>query len=357
MSVQTPVGRDPSGMAEPLSAADRSSLAAEQGPVTMGVGGLLVFEAGPGLEHARVRERVEQRLHLIPRYRQRLQSPAPAVTNPVWVDDDQFDLGWHVRRAALPAPGGPAELAELVGHELSRRLDRARPLWELTVIEGVAGGERGALLAKMHHALVDGVAAVDIGTVLLDPSEEPLDLPAPDGPWEARPYDRARHLARLSLEPMVRGQRLLAEGAQRALAATDPRRAAAEMRRATDLVTELARTRPQAPMTPLNRSIGPNRRYAIDARPGPEADGDLQPRQVGLRLLRQPRPVRRRAGADRRLRRRQLHRRHEGLVHGARLLARERRAGARRAPTPTTAWTPSAIAQPARMSATKCSPP
>jgi diacylglycerol O-acyltransferase / wax synthase len=174
-------------MAEPLSAADRSSLAAEHGPVTMGVGGLLVFEAGPGLEHARVRERVEQRLHLIPRYRQRLQSPAPAVTNPVWVDDDQFDLGWHVRRAALPAPGGPGELAELVGHELSRRLDRARPLWELTVIEAVAGGERCALLAKMHHALVDGVAAVDIGTVLLDPTEEPLDLPAPDGPWRRGP--------------------------------------------------------------------------------------------------------------------------------------------------------------------------
>jgi diacylglycerol O-acyltransferase / wax synthase len=249
-------------MAEPLSPADRSSLAAEQGPVTMGVGGALVFEAGPGLEHARVLERVEQRLHLIPRYRQRLQSAAPGVTNPVWIDDDQFDLGWHVRRAALPAPGGPDELAELVGQELSRRLDRSRPLWELTVVEGLAGAERGALLAKMHHALVDGVAAVDIGTVLLDLTPEPLDLPMPEGPWEARPYDRARDLARLSLEPFMRGQRLLAGGAQRALAATDPRRAAADLRRATDLVAELARTRPQAPMTPLNRSIGPNRRYA-----------------------------------------------------------------------------------------------
>jgi diacylglycerol O-acyltransferase len=249
-------------MAEPLSPADRSSLAAEQGPVTMALGGALVFEAGPGLEHARVLERVEQRLHLIPRYRQRLQSAARGVTNPVWIDDDQFDLGWHVRRAALPAPGGPDELAELIGQELSRRLDRSRPLWELTVVEGLAGGERGALLAKMHHALVDGVAAVDIGTVLLDPTPEPLDLPMPEGPWEARPYDRARDLARLSLEPFMRGQRLLAEGAQRALAATDPRRAAADLRRATDLVAELARTRPQAPMTPLNRSIGPNRRYA-----------------------------------------------------------------------------------------------
>jgi diacylglycerol O-acyltransferase / wax synthase len=254
-------------MAEPLSAADRSSLAAEQGPVTMAVGGVLVFEAGPGLEHARVLERLEQRLHLIPRYRQRLQSAAPGVTNPVWVDDDQFDLGWHVRRAALPAPGGPDALAELVGQELSRRLDRSRPLWELTVVEGLAGGERVALLAKMHHALVDGIAAVDVGTVLLDPTPEPLELPVPEGPWQARPYDRARHLARLSLEPMVRGQRLLADGAQRALAATDPRRAAADLRRATDLVAELARTRPQAPMTPLNRPIGPNRRY-VTARAG-----------------------------------------------------------------------------------------
>ena len=226
-------------MAEPLSPADRSSLAAEQGPVTMTVGGVLVFEAGPGLEHA-----------------------ARGVTNPVWVDDEEFDLGWHVRRATLPAPGEPDALAELVGQELSRRLDRSRPLWELTVIEGLAGGERGALLAKMHHALVDGVAAVDIGTILLDPTREPLELPPPDAPWEARPYDRTRDLARLSLEPFMRGQRLLAESAQRALAATDPRRTAADVRRATDLVAELARTRPQAPMTALNRPIGPNRRYA-----------------------------------------------------------------------------------------------
>ncbi|WP_205699302.1 wax ester/triacylglycerol synthase family O-acyltransferase [Conexibacter sp. SYSU D00693] len=249
-------------MAEPLSPADRSSLAAEQGPVSMAVGGVMVLEAGPGLHHDRVLERVRSRLHLIPRYRQRLRQPAPGVTNPVWVDDDHFDLGWHVRRAALPPGSGETALAELVGIEMSRKLDRSRPLWELTVVDGLEGG-RAALLAKMHHALVDGVAAVDIGTVLLDPSPEPLDLPAPEGDWQPRPYDRRRHLARLASTPAVQATKLLRDSAQRALATTDPRRAVDDLRGATELLVQLARTRPAAPMTSLNDGIGPNRRFAM----------------------------------------------------------------------------------------------
>ena len=252
-------------MAEELSPADRSSLSAEQGPVNMAVGGLLVFEGGAGLTHARVLERIEQRIHLIPRYRQRLQAPAAGVTNPAWVDDRAFDLGWHVRHAALPEPGDEARLAELVGQELSRRLDRSRPLWELTVIEGLGDG-RVALLAKMHHALVDGVAAVDIGTVLLDPTPEALELEAPEEPWEPRAYDRKRHLARLARTPVVRAQRLVWESATRALS-PDPRRAAGDLRRATELLVELARTRPSAPMTPLNAGLGPNRRFALARAP------------------------------------------------------------------------------------------
>ena len=203
-------------MSETLSPADRSSLAAEIGTVNMAVGGLLVFEDGPGLEYDAVLARVAGRLHLVPRYRQRLHSTAAGFANPVWVDDDGFDLGWHVRRATLPAPGGDDGLAALVGREMSRRLDRSRPLWELTVIDGLAGGRR-ALLAKMHHALVDGVAAVDIGTVLLDPSPEPLDIPPPDEPWEPRAHDRTRHLARLAATPVVRAQKLLLDSATRAL--------------------------------------------------------------------------------------------------------------------------------------------
>ncbi len=252
-------------MSETLSPADRSSLAAEVGTVNMAVGGLLVFEGGAGLEYDAVLARVADRLHLVPRYRQRLHSTAAGLANPVWVDDDGFDLSWHVRPATLPAPGGEPALAALVGREMSRRLDRSRPLWELTVIDGLAGGRR-ALLAKMHHALVDGVAAVDIGTVLLDPTPEPLDIPPPDEPWSPRAHDRTRHLARLAATPVVRAQKLLLDSATRALQPS-PRRAASDIKSATELLVQLARTRPAAPMTPLNAGQGPNRRFAFARAP------------------------------------------------------------------------------------------
>jgi diacylglycerol O-acyltransferase / wax synthase len=245
-------------MAEDLSPADRSSLAAEQGPVNMAVGGVLVFESEIGYE--RLIERIGSRLHLVPRYRQRLQHAASGITNPVWVDDDHFDIRWHVRVTRLSPPGTDVQLAELVGTEMSRRLDRARPLWEVTLVEGLEGG-RNAILAKMHHALVDGIAAIDIGTVILDPTPEPLDLGA-EAEWAPRPYDRRRHLAKMMAMPALRAQRALLDAAQRALT-TDPRRAAEDLKRATELMTQLARTRPAAPMTSLNRGIGPNRSYAL----------------------------------------------------------------------------------------------
>lgn len=248
-------------MADDLSPADRSALSAEQGNVNMSVGGVLILEDGPALTREAIAARIANRLHLVPRYRQRLRSPAPGVTNPVWADDTGFDLDWHLRSVVLDAPGTREQLGAFIGRDFSRRLDRDRPLWEFTRIGGLEGGQV-ALVAKMHHALVDGVAAVDMGMLLLDPGPEPLDVPEPDGPWEPRRYDRTRHLARIAREPSVRAQRLLLDSVDRAIAATDPRRGLADLRRTTDLLAELARQRPQAPMTPLNGSLGPNRSYA-----------------------------------------------------------------------------------------------
>jgi len=246
---------------EELSPADRSSLAAERGPINMAVGGLLVFESEPPLSRSTVAERIAERIHLVPRLRQRLEEPPLGLANPVWADDTNFDLDWHVRQVSLPDPGGDAELSALVGREFSHRLDRARPLWEATLIEGLADGRKG-LLMKVHHALVDGLAAISMAALVLDPSEEPLEIPPPPEEWEPRRYDMRRHVARLASRPLAQAPKLMLEGMLRALD-PDPRRAAGDMRRATEVALELARARPQAPMSPLNRPISPNRRYAF----------------------------------------------------------------------------------------------
>jgi diacylglycerol O-acyltransferase len=247
-------------VAEPLSAADRSSLSAEQGAINMAVGGLLVFDAGPGVARDSIKARVQERLHLLPRLRQKIAEPARGLTNPVWVDDQRFDLDWHVATRALPGAGDEADLAELVGEEMSDVLDRDRPLWRLFVITGVAGGAYVAVLFKLHHAIADGLGALAAGALLLDPTDEPMDVPAPEREWSPRGYDLRRHLTRMATGQVTRAQRLLFQGAARALETT-PRRAASDVRRTTELLAELARSRPQAPMTPLNEPIGKGRRY------------------------------------------------------------------------------------------------
>jgi WS/DGAT/MGAT family acyltransferase len=249
-------------MAEELSPSDRSALAAERGPINMAVGGLIVFEADPPLTRAMVADKIAERLHLVPRLRQRLEEPPLGLANPVWTDDTGFDLDWHVRQASLPPPGGHAELSAFVGREFSHRLDRSRPLWEATLIEGLEGGRKG-LLMKVHHAVVDGLAAIGMAALVLDPTEEPLEIPPPQKAWAPRKYDMRRHMAQLATKPLARAPRLMMEGFLRTLD-PDPRRAAGDMRRATELVVELAKARPQAPMTPLNRPISPNRRYAFE---------------------------------------------------------------------------------------------
>ena len=161
------------GAFEKLSGLDRSFLALESASAHMHIGATLVF-AGGGLVDARgevdlerVRAYTETRLHLLPRYRQRL-AEMPVGPDLFWVDDPTFDVRRHVLGARLPAPGGDAELKEVAARIASEPLDRTRPLWELWVVEGLAGG-RFALITKIHHCLTDGVAAVDLLAALLSP--------------------------------------------------------------------------------------------------------------------------------------------------------------------------------------------
>ena len=150
----------------------------------MHVGALVVFE-GPAPSRDDFRAHLESRLRLVPRYRQKLAVPRLEMGRPFWVDDPSFNLDYHVRHTALPKPGSEEQLRHLVGRIFSQRLDRSKPLWELWVVQGLEDG-RFALISKTHHALVDGVAGVDIATVLFDLSPVPAELPEDDG-WTAAP--------------------------------------------------------------------------------------------------------------------------------------------------------------------------
>ena len=247
-------------MAEPLLPSDLSAIQAERGPVHMHVGGVLVADGA--VDRDAVVQRIRERIHLIPRYRKRLEDVAPlGLAYPVWEDDPDFDAARHVRRVGLPAPGGDSELCELVGDLMSERLDRGRPLWQMVVAEGVQGG-RTAVIAKMHHALVDGVAAVDVGTVILDPTPEGIELgPPPDDPAEraGAPLEQLANRAAAQLHLPRRAAR---QAVSRALS-LDLRDATKRVRGAGDVIRELARGRPQAPATRLNATIGSDRLFAL----------------------------------------------------------------------------------------------
>lgn len=138
---------------------------------------LAILDPGPsGLDHATLVESINERIAIVPRYRQRLVSAPAGLGRPVWLDDEAFDLSYHVRRSALPGPGSMAALRDLVARLLARRLDRQRPLWEAYLVEGLAD-ERVALLIKSHQALVDGTDTVDLAQVLLDETDEVREVP------------------------------------------------------------------------------------------------------------------------------------------------------------------------------------
>src|SRR3954464_3454949 len=178
-----------------LTALDSSFLHLEDNqPSHMHVASVTIFDGeAPGYDD--FVQGVADRLHLVPRYRQKLAFVPLGQGRPRWVDDPTFNIGYHVRATALPPPGGEEQLRVLAGRVFSQRLDRDKPLWEVWIVEGLEGG-RFALLSKTHHALVDGLSGVDIMWVLFDSSPEPLAPTAPGDRWLPRPLpSRAQLLA------------------------------------------------------------------------------------------------------------------------------------------------------------------
>jgi diacylglycerol O-acyltransferase / wax synthase len=248
-------------MANPdrLSALDASFLALEKEGAHMHVGSVLVFD-GPAPSYEAFLRHLERRLHLVPRYRQKLAFPPLGQGRPVWVDDAHFNLGYHVRHTALPEPYGEAELRRLAGRVFSQQLDRAKPLWEVWLVEQV-GSDRFALVNKTHHALVDGISGVDITTVLFDLEPDPPPPPTSPPPWVPRPEpSRATLLADVVAERVAAPLDLARAMGQ---AVAHPDEAGAEAGRAVaGLAAMTAAGITGAPPSPLNVRIGPHRRYA-----------------------------------------------------------------------------------------------
>ncbi|HEY7952290.1 MAG TPA: wax ester/triacylglycerol synthase family O-acyltransferase [Solirubrobacteraceae bacterium] len=254
-------------MANPdrLTALDTAFLHLEDDSTAhMHVASVMVFE-GTAPTPQELVQHVLGRLHLVPRYRQRLADVPFGQGRPVWTDDPHFNPYYHIRHTALPQPEDEETLKRLAGRLFSQRLDRSKPLWEIWLVDRMAGG-RFALIAKTHHALVDGISGVDITTVLFDTSPEPMPSARPPEPWTARPLPgQAKLLGEALLErttvpgEMGRGARALTRHPRRAL--TRVRETLASLG-----ATTLPGIGHPAPHTPFNVDIGPHRRYTwVDA--------------------------------------------------------------------------------------------
>jgi WS/DGAT/MGAT family acyltransferase len=240
-----------------LSAIDVSFLTNESATSHMHVGGILIFE-GPPPSYEDLLEHVSGRLHLVPRFRQKLAYPPAQTGRPFWVDDPCLNLEYHVRHSALPAPGSEEQLRRMAARIFSQQLDRTKPLWELWLVQGLTR-KRFALLTKTHHALVDGVSGVDIATVLFDlqPVPEPSE---PERDWSPGPEpSRAQMVARGAQELLtvpLRAARRIEQAVEH------PRPTINQLGHALEGVGEIgwAFANP-APQIPLNTPIGSHRRY------------------------------------------------------------------------------------------------
>jgi diacylglycerol O-acyltransferase len=246
-----------SGHLDRLTPVDASFLHQERQSSHMHVGAVLLFE-GPPPGYEEMLEQIESRLHLVPRYRQKLAFPPLESGRPLWVDDPSFNLEYHARITALPKPGSEEQLRNLAGRIFSQRLDRSKPLWETWLVHGLKGN-RFALISKTHHALVDGVGGVDLASVLFDVDPVPQKL-EPE-PWTPHPEPTNAELLAESVKSVARTPFGIAG---RAVSAVQrPGRTLGTLRESAEAVGEVvwAGLNP-APTTPLNVPIGPHRRLS-----------------------------------------------------------------------------------------------
>jgi len=238
-----------------LSPMDVSFLDQEKQGSHMHVGAVMTFE-GPPPGYDDFREHIESRLHLVPRYRQKLAFPRLEMGRPFWVDDPRFNLDYHLRHTALPSPGSLEQLRNLAGRIFSQRLDRSKSLWELWLVQNVEEN-RFALINKTHHSLVDGVSGVDLTTVLFDTSPSPT--PVTGESWTPVPEPSEATLVAEGVKGLASTPTRLA---RRAIdAARRPRETAAELSEAVEGLGGIAwKLINPPPKTPLNVAIGPHRR-------------------------------------------------------------------------------------------------
>ena len=224
----------------------------------MHVASTTLFE-GPAPPYVEFRDHIESRLHLVPRFRQKIRFVPFGQGRPVWVDDPHLNLAYHVRHTSLPEPGSEQQLRVLAARIFSQQLDRSKPLWEIWLIEGLQGG-RFAVVGKTHHAMVDGVSGVDITTVLYDAEKEPDETPTPPEGWTPKPEPNGAELLAEALveraiypREIARGLRWIVRGPRRAL------RKAAD---AAIAAGSFAWTGIAAPQSPFNFDVGTHRRFA-----------------------------------------------------------------------------------------------
>jgi WS/DGAT/MGAT family acyltransferase len=248
----------PQGHLDRLTSVDASFLHQESAVSHMHIGALLVV-SGPPPTREEFLEAIRLRLHMVPRYRQKLAHTAIDSGRPVWIDDPNFNLEFHIRHSALPSPGEWHQLEEMTARIYSQQLDRSKPLWEIWMVEGLED-DRFALITKTHHALIDGIAGVDLATVLFDISPEPPVPSRSRRPWKPRPEPGAASLIAAGVLGALKAGGQVAEGVVDAIG--HPERALKAARDVVEGIGEIvwAGLNP-APETPLNVPIGPHRRF------------------------------------------------------------------------------------------------